>query len=391
MKIFSILLLAVLGLHAGSLSLESYLAAVESSNAVTALNAQADSKAATESSQVQSEGFQLSGALGYAAEKDTNRDALEYHVAVEKQLFFGDSGTYVDALKLSSKKLQNLQLNQLKNIVYEHYINACTLNEKAGLLNDAKERNIELTLLISEGVEGGEFDRSALLRSELVVQALQLRIRDLNSRYFEALQTLQLYTGQSEEPLCQDLPFEVVTTDDLEADSLLYQYLESEITTASTLHNFRSSTVQEITLGVGYDNEMDLSRAIVFMQIPLTQGSRRKSEREAAVTAKMAAQEQLLFSKNQIESQIRTYTTVQQIRQESFNRLNDILIPKAYETSVLLLERFMGSEGSYLAYIDSQTMLFDLLLQGIDIHANTLLAQAKLYRTLGIDPQKDIK
>ena len=391
MKIFSILLLTILGLHAGSLSLESYLATVESSNAVTALNAQAASKAASQRSQVQSEGFQLSGALGYAAEKDTNRDALEYHVAVEKQLFFGDSGTYVDALKLSSKKLQNLQLNQLKNIVYEHYINACTLNEKAGLLNDAKERNIELTLLISEGVEGGEFDRSALLRSELVVQALQLRIRDLNSRYFEALQTLQLYTGKSEEPLCQDLPFEVVTTDHLETDSLLYQYLESEITTASTLHNFRSSTVQEITLGVGYDNEMDLSRAIVFMQIPLTQGSRRKSEREAAVTAKMAAQEQLLFSKNQIESQIRTYTTVQQIRQESFNRLNDILIPKAYETSVLLLERFMGSEGSYLAYIDSQTMLFDLLLQGIDIHANTLLAQAKLYRTLGIDPQKDIK
>ncbi len=391
MKIFSILLLTILGLHAGSLSLESYLAAVESSNAVTALNAQADSKAATESSQVQSDGFQLSGELGYAAEKNTNQDALEYHIAVEKQLFFGDSGAYVDALKLSSKKLQNLQLNQLKNIVYEHYINACTLNEKAGLLNDAKERNIKLTLLISEGVEGGEFDRSALLRSELVVQALQLRIRDLNSRYFEALQTLQLYTGKSEEPLCQDLPFEVVTTDDLEADSLLYQYLESEITTASTLHNFRSSTVQEITLGVGYDNEMDLSRAIVFMQIPLTQGSRRNSEREAAVTAKMAAQEQLLFSKNQIESQIRTYTTVQQIRQESFKRLNDILIPKAYETSVLLLERFMGSEGSYLAYIDSQTMLFDLLLQGIDIHANTLLAQAKLYRTLGIDPQKDIK
>lgn len=391
MRLLSLIFLSILGLHAGSTSLESYLASVESSNVVTAMNAQMASQAASQRSQVQSEGFFLNGELGYAAEKQSDRDAVEYHLSIEKQLLLGDSGSYVDAMKLSSGKQKQLQTNRLKGIVYEHYINACTFNEKAGLLNDAKERNIKLTQLISEGVEGGEFDRSALLRSELVVQALQLRIRDLNSRYFEALQTLQLYTGRSEKPLCQDLPFEVAVTDDLEADSLLYQYLQSEITTASALHDFRSSTVQEITLGVGYDNEMDLSRAVVFMQIPLTQGSRRNSEREAAVTAKMAAQQQLLFSKNQIDSQIRAYTTTQQIRQESFKRLNDILIPKAYETSVLLLERFMGSEGSYLAYIDSQTMLFDLLLQGIDTHANALLAQARLYQTLGIDPQKDIK
>lgn len=391
MKILSILLLAVWSLQAGSLSLETYLTAVESSSAVASIKAQAASRAASQSAQTQSNGFQLSGEMGYAADKNSDRDAIEYHVAVEKQLFFGNNGAYVDALKLSSKTQQNLQINQLKNIIYEHYINACTLNEKSGLLSDAKERNIKLTQLISEGVQGGEFDRSALLRSELVVQALQLRIRKLNSQYFESLQALQLYSGKSEEPLCQDLPFKVVITQDLESDSLLYQYLKSEITTTSRLHDFRSTTIQEMTLGVGYDNEMDLSRAIVFMQIPLTQGSRRSSEREAAVSAKMAAQEQLIFSKKQIESQIRSYTTTQQIRQESFNRLNDILVPKAYETSVLLLERFMGSEGSYLAYINSQTMLFDLLLQGIDTHSNALLAQVKLYQTLGIDPQRDLK
>ena len=391
MKIFSILLLAALGLHAGSLSLESYLAAVKSSNAVTALNAQADSKAAAESSQVQSEGFQLSGELGYAAEKESSRDALEYHVAIEKQLFFGDSGAYVDALKLSSEKQQQLHLNQLKNIVYEHYINACMFQEEIGLLKDAEDRNRKLTMLISEGVQGGEFDRSALLRSELVVEELQLRVHTLQSRYYEALQTLQLYTNKSEEPLCQDLPLEISLTANPETDSTLYQYLEQEVSAASALQNFSDTTFQNLTVGVGYDNEMDLSRAIVFMQIPLTQGSRRASEREAATKAQLSAQQQLLFSKAKIHAQIRIYYTAQLTRKNALARLNDELIPKAYETTVLLQERFMGSEGSYLAYIESQKMLFELLIRGIETRSDALLAQAKLYRTLGIDPQKDMK
>ncbi len=391
MKIFSILLLASLGLHAGSLSLESYLTAVESSNAVTALNAQADSKAAADSSQVQSEGFQLSGVLGYAAEKETSRDELEYHVAVEKQLFFGNSDAYVDSLKLSSQKQQHLQLNQLKNIVYEHYINACMFQEKIGLLKDAQDRNIKLTMLISEGVQGGEFDRSALLRSELVVEDLQLQVHTLESRYYEALQTLQLYTDKSEEPLCRDLPLEIALTENPQTDSTLYQYLENEVSAASALQNYSDTMIQNVTVGVGYDNEMDLSRAIVFMQIPLTQGSRRASEREAATKAQLSAQQQLIFSKAQIHSQIRIYYTAQLTRKNALARLNDELIPKAYESTVLLQERFMGSEGSYLAYIESQKMLFDLLIRGIETRSDALLAQAILYRTLGIDPQKDIK
>ena len=391
MKIFSILISATLGLHAGSLSLESYLTAVESSNAVTALNAQAGSKAAADSSQVQSEGFQLSGALGYAAEKETSRDELEYHVAVEKQLFFGDSDAYVDSLKLSSQKQQHLQLNQLKNIVYEHYINACMFQEKIGLLKDAQDRNIKLTMLISEGVQGGEFDRSALLRSELVVEDLQLQVHTLESRYYEALQTLQLYTDKSEEPLCRDLPMEIALTANPETDSTLYQYLENEVSAASALQNYSDTMIQNVTVGVGYDNEMDLSRAVVFMQIPLTQGSRRASEREAATKAQLSAEQQLIFSKAQIHSQIRIYYTAQLTRKNALTRLNDELIPKAYESTVLLQERFMGSEGSYLAYIESQKMLFDLLIRGIETRSDALLAQAKLYRTLGIDPQKDIK
>ncbi len=391
MKTFSTLLLVVISAHAGSLSLESYLATVKSSNAVTALNAQVAAKAATDSSQVQSEGFQFNGILGYADEKESDRDALEYHLSVEKQLFFGDSDTYIDALKLSSEKQQQLQLNRLKNIVYAQYINACMLQEKIGLLQDAEDRNSQFTLLIDEGVKGGEFDRSALLRSELVVDSLQLRILTLESLYYESLQTLQLYTNRDEEPLCRDLPLEISLTANPETDSTLYQYLEKEVSAASALQNFTDTTVQNITLGVGYENEMDLSRAVAFMQIPLTPGSRRSSQREAATKAQLSAQQELLFSKARIHAQIRSYYTAQLTRKNALARLNDELIPKAYESTVLLQERFMGSEGSYLAYIESQKMLFELLNRGIETRSDALLAQANLYRILGIDPQKDIK
>ncbi len=391
MKLLLPLFLSVLGLEAGSLSLESYLATVDSSNAVAAMNAQTASQAASQRSIVQTDGFLLNGVLGYAAEKQSDRDAVEYHISLEKNLYFGNSDTYLNALELSTQKQQEFKLNQLKTVVYEQYINACAYREKAGLLKDAQERNIELTRLIDQGVQGGEFDRSSLLRSELIVDDLELRIRALATEYNAALQTLQLYTRTNEEPLCQDLPLEIQLTDNLEADSTLYRYLEGEIAAASALKGFRDTPVQDITVGVGYDNEIDLSRAIVFVQIPLTRGSRRQSEREAAAQSKLATQEQLIFAKAQIQAEINTYITTQLSRQKSLTRLNDVLVPKAYETSVLLLERFMGSEGSYLEYIDSQKSLFDLLLLSIDTRAEALLAQARIYRTLGIDPQKDIQ
>ncbi len=391
MKLLTVLFATLLGLQAGSLPLTSYLDNVASTNTLKSIHAQIGAEMASQQSQLQSEGFLLNGELDYADIKNSNDSAVEFHVSLQKQILFGGNDDYTDALKISAEKRKELQTNQLKAIVYEHYINACTFQEKAGLLNDAKERNIELTKLIEAGVAGGEFDRSALLRSELVVQQLQLRIRDFNSRYYEALQMLMLYSAQEEEPLCQDLPFDIPMIRDPEQESLLYQSLQSDILTSSALQHFRSATIQEVTIGVGYDNEIDTSRGLVFMQIPLTKGSRRESQREAAIQAKLSAQEKMLFATKRLQSQIRTYKTTQEIRQESFKRLNDILIPKAYETSVLLLERFMGSEGSYLEYINSQTMLFDLLLEGIDTHAKALVSQAKLYQALGIDPQKDMK
>ncbi|WP_457744683.1 TolC family protein [Sulfurimonas sp.] len=391
MKLLTIFFSLLLGLQAASLPLSSYLKNVKFTNTIKSIDAQISAKRAIQSSQVQSGGYVFNGVLAYASSKNRNQDAFEYHASVQKQLLFGDSNNYINALKLSAKKRKELQANQIKAVVYKHYINTCRLQEKIEFLNDAKNRNIKLTKLIEDGVKGGEFDRSALLRSELIVERLELRIAELKSHYYESLQSLMLYSNKKAEPLCQDLLFEIPQVKVLEKDSLLYQSLEADITSSSSLQHFRSTMIPEATIGMGYDNEMDLSRSLVFIQIPLTKGSRRESQLEASIEAKLAAREKMLFAKEQIQTQLRTYKIMQEIRRKNFRRLNDKLIPKAYESSELLLERFKGSEGSYLAYIDSQTLLFDLLLQSVDIHAQALLAQAKLYQTLGIDPLKDTK
>ncbi len=391
MKIIPFTFLTVLSLQASSISLERYLLSIESSSAVTAIKAQSAAQTASQATQVQSAGFYLNGELGYASDKNQDRDKIEYHFSVEKNFRFGDSDAYINALKLSTQSQQLLKLNRLKNTLYSEYINACTLQEEAGLLRDMLDRHTESTSLIKIGVEGGEFDRSTLLQSELIVDELKLHIAALESSYFKALQTLQLYTKEEGEPLCQDLPYKLSLTQEFEKASLLYQNLENQITTSTALHNFYDTPVQDITVGIGYDNEMDLSRAIAFVQIPLTQGSRRQNEREVAIQSKLAAQEQLIFTKAQIDAEIRSYKNIQETRKKNLQKLRNILIPKAYESAVLLQERFMGSEGSYLAYIQSQKLLFDLLLRDISTHSKELLAQAKLYKSLGIDPQMEIK
>jgi outer membrane protein TolC len=87
--------------------------------------------------------------------------------------------------------------------------------------------------------------------------------------------------------------------------------------------------------------------------------------------------------------QIQAYKTAQKMRNATLERLNNVLILKAYQTTVLLKEQFMGSEGSYLEYIDSEKTLFNLLIRSVDTVTESLLAKAKLYYMLGIDPQKD--
>ncbi len=391
--ILFIFLMLVFSLQSEPISLSTYLKASENSDASRALEAQTAMAVSAQRTDVLSEGFQLNGVLGYAADKKSSRDALEYHVSIDKQLLLGDSDRYLDALTLSAVQQQTLKTNRLKNRVYEHYINACMFEEKIKLLNDAQDRNVALTALIQEGVEGGEFDLSALLRSELAVDTLELRIHELKSQYKAAGKRLHIYLDDAVQgsPLCDDLPSSIDPSENLEKHALLYRQLESDIATASALKHYRSTAIEEITLGIGYTNEMDIERGLVFAKIPLTSGSRLNNERESARLAELSAQQQLLYVKTAMEAELKVYEKTQKARRHTLRRLNNHLIPKAYAATMLLQERFMGSEGSYLAYIESQSMLFDLLIRGVDTLSNARLAQAELYRTMGIDPQKDIK
>ena len=389
MKRLSLLLAAVMGVHAGTLPLQSYLEKIETSPLMRQYKAETGAGIALRRADVQTEGFKLYGELDYANEKDSDRDAVEFHVAVEKQLYFGDSDTFIDQLELSREKRETLKLNQLKNVIYRHYIEACSLDEQRGLINDMLERHTELTRLIKIGVEGGEFDRSSLLQSELIVGDLQLRIANFESDYYAAVQKLRLYTGRSEAPLCQDLAHEVPLEIDIREASLLYQSLEKEIETSEARYQFSDTLLKEMTIGAGYDNEIDIDRGLLYLQIPITQGDRRASERESARQAKLAADEALLFESQKIETLYESYKRAQRTRAERLRRLRDDLIPKAYESAVLLQERFLGSEGSYLEYIQGQKYLFDLLIRDIQTHADMLLAEATFYEQLGIDIQKD--
>ncbi|MDQ1340087.1 MAG: hypothetical protein QG567_1244 [Campylobacterota bacterium] len=386
------ILSSLLALHAQSVSLQVFLESAKFSEAAKALEMQSAVKTSAERSEVLSGGFLLNGEIGNASAKNINRDKLEYHVSVEKNILLGNNDAYLKALNLSLDQQKTLQINRLKNIVSEHYIKACSFKEKINLLNDAKNRSLELTALIQEGVAGGEFDLSSLLRSELSADELQLNIDALKSNYSESLNMLYAYTqNDSDEPLCRDLEYEITLSDDLAEHSILYAQLESEIKTASALNKFRSNTMQDITLGVGYDDETDLTRATVFLKIPLSAGDRLENERETARLSQLNAQQQLLFTKKEMHSQIHAYMVAQETRSATLKRLNDVLILRAYQTAVLLKERFIGSEGTYLEYIDSENTLFSLLIRSVDTATESLLAKAKLYYTLGIDPQKDIK
>ena len=391
MKNIWLLCVAAMSLQAGELSLNNYLEDIDNQPMMQQYKAQNSAEIALQRASVQTEGFRFNGELDYANEKNSNRDAVEFHLAVEKKLFFGDSDNFIDHLDLSKITQETLRLNQLKDSVYEAYINACSLREQRGLINDMLDRHTELTRLISIGVEGGEFDRSSLLQSELIVGDLELRIANLESGYYEALQKLNLYSGKAEEPLCQDLAHEVTFKIDIQKDSLLYQSLETQIKTSDARYSFNDTLLKDITVGVGYDNEIDINRGLVYVQIPLTQGSRRASVRESARQGKLAAQEALNFQTQKMNALQRSYIKAQTTRKERLSRLRDILIPKAYESAVLLQERFLGSEGSYLEYIQGQKYLFELLIRDIQTHADMLRAEAKYYRQLGIDPQEEKK
>ncbi len=380
---------AVIIVQAKTLSLSTYLEAVDRSTLMRAYSAKIDSTLATSRMDVQTEGFLLNGMIANAEDKNSDNSEVEFHVSIEKELYLGDNDKYINALKLEGEKQKNLQLNRVKNIIYTHYINACVLKDKMDLIQEMKNTHTKLTQLIKIGVDGGEFDKSTLLQSELIIGELYLRNNRLKRQYNEARSQLQLYTQYEAEPFCQDLAYVVNIKEDIALEALLLDTLEAQVHSASALHRFNDTSLQSLRVGVGYDDEMDLTRGIAYVQIPLTQGSRRESERERAQALKLSSLNELSFKKSQMQTSLRVYQQSQEVRQERLIYLRETLVPKAYESAVLLKERFLGSEGSYVAFIQSQKLLYELLMQDIQTHEQMLLAQAKFYEIMGINPLKE--
>jgi len=375
-------------LGAAPLSLQQLLDAAAHSDAAQSQQYTAQAAMLKQRGELMTDGPNLYAAGGYANAKDGSDKGFEYHVALEKP-FRTASTQNIEQLLGNGKEITvRLNLARLQNGIYGDYVDACTMQEELWLLEDAKSRGVQMETLIRTGMEGGEFDRSAWLRSRLNVQTLTLQTDELRSRYDGTTRRLAAVTQlDASDLLCSDLPDTVTLPPQqrFEAAPLLLQ-LENALSRANAMKTYRDTWLQEITIGAGYDDEIDLQRGIVYANIPLGGGSRRDAEREAARQSALAANAQLQTMRASVTAQIAAFTSAQQTRLSNLRRLNDELIPEAYETTDLLQERFMGSEASYLEYIDSQKALFALLMEGVRLRASALKAEAELFADLGIAP-----
>lgn len=381
-----VLLLTALCAHGTDLS--SLLAAAARSDAAQAQRQSAQSVLLRQRSELLTDGPVVNAAGGYAKAKQAPDDGFEYRLSLEKPFRTADTATLESLFGAGAAITVELAKARLLNGVYGDYIDACALQEELWLLEDAKSRGVQMEALIRTGMEGGEFDRSAWLRSRLNVRTLTLEIETLKSRYAEALLRLGAATQlQVSEPQCSDLPDTIALPprERFEHAPLLGQ-LENALAGAKAMKTYRDAWVNEVTLGAGYDDEIDLRRGALFASIPLGVGDRREAEREAARRAALAADAELRAMDAKVRARIAAFDTAQQTRRSNLKHLNDELIPEAYETTVLLEERFMGSEASYLEYIDSQQTLFKLLMEGVQLRAAALRAEAELFGALGITP-----
>lgn len=381
-------------LNAANISVDSLMRAAETSDIYKYMQMQNKLQSAGEKDTVLSDGYKLRTELDYASPSSGSNE-LEYHIGIEKNFLTGDAAAYLDALEFSLKQKENLQRNRLKTIFYTDYVKSCANQEKVKLLEDAKEQNTKFSQLIKEGVEGGEFDLSAQLRSELSVDELQSQIDVLNAKNTKNINRLKYYLNTDSVKLeCNDLQLQVFKVDtkaELEADSLIFVQMQSEIAKQSALSNFADNSLHDLSVGVGYDKEIGIKRATLFVQIPLTNGDSLNNMKQKSRLAKLESQKAFALKKREIESQLHTYVKQQEQRRKMLDRLNDDLILKAYKTSIILQDRFLGSEGTYLEFIDSQKVLFDLLKQSIDLKTEILLEKARIDNIMGIDPKRNIK
>jgi len=388
-------LCTAVSLAAAPVSLQQLTEAAAHSDAAKARQYAAEAGTLQQRSELLTDGIALDAQAGYADAKNSADSAMEYRFIAAKPFRTASTGNLERLLGQGTGITATMETARLQNGVYAYYVDACALQEDLWLLQDARERGRQMGRLIRTGMEGGEFDRSAWLRSRLNVQNLTTEMLTVQSRYRETLLLLGAAAQTTvTEPLCSDLPATIPLAPVSRFDEApLLQQLDNRLERANALATYRNTWLQEVTLAAGYDDEMDVRRGSLYVRLPLSIGERRENDREAARRDALAAAAERTAMRIELKARIEVFASAQQTRRRNLRRLNDILIPEAYETTVLLEERFMGSEASYLEYIESQKALFALLREGVRLHAEALKAEAELFAYLGITPttHKDTK
>ncbi|MDQ7068602.1 MAG: TolC family protein [Sulfurimonas sp.] len=252
---------------------------------------------------------------------------------------------------------------------------------------------MKMVELIKIGVKGGEFDLSALYRSQMSVENLTLVLLDLKSQYQQSLQKLNIFSLNSlQEPLCSDLLGNIGSfEEETFQNSSYFQAVDMQVKKQTALKNYRNSPIKQVTVGLAYNDEMDITRTALSLQVPLTWGANKRNSVEVAKERELAALSQKSYLQKELEVILQAYKIKQHNNAMKLQYINDKLILKAYKTVELMQERFKVGEANYLEYISSQEALFNYVLQTIKIRKDALVEQAKLYSKLGISPLKEQK
>lgn len=379
-------------LYADKSDLQTYLNAVENTDALKSRFQLIESKSLSRQNSVLADGYQFIAQLGRASSKIDNKDSYEYSLAIEKPILFGSDENYLHTLELSVDTEKKLQLYKLQNYLYKKYISSCMLQEKIAVLKDEKIQNEDISQLMKLSVEAGELDMSALLRSELRSDNLKLKTQRLEDKYKQSLQELNLFSNSMNEPQCNDISFELSTNSNkLLEKSLLYKLIAQETQTNKALHEFKDRTFQKMNIGIVYDNEVDITRSSVYIQLPLSLSQKNSNTIEALKLKQLSSASNQIFLQRKLEKEIALYKLRKKNTLKNLHYINDTLVLKAYKSAELMKERFKGGEANYLEFINSQTLLFELLINAIETKESALLQEATLYEKLGISPLKETK
>lgn len=379
-------------LYADKSDLQTYLNAVENTDALKSQFQLIESKSLSRQNSVLADGYQFIAQLGRSSSKIDNKDSYEYSLAIEKPILFGSDENYLHTLELSVDTEKKLQLYKLQNYLYKKYISSCMLQEKIAVLKDEKIQNEDISQLMKLSVEAGELDMSALLRSELRSDNLKLKTQRLEDKYKQSLQELNLFSNSMNEPQCNDISFELSTNSNkLLEKSLLYKLIAQETQTNKALHEFKDRTFQKMNIGIVYDNEVDITRSSVYIQLPLSLSQKNSNTIEALKLKQLSSASNQIFLQRKLEKEIALYKLRKKNTLKNLHYINDTLVLKAYKSAELMKERFKGGEANYLEFINSQTLLFELLINAIETKESALLQEATLYEQLGISPLKETK